>query len=300
MTDSTASAAWRLQYPFESRYLEVGGANMHYIDQGSPESDVILMMHGNPTWSFYWRHLVGGLSDQYRTIAIDHIGCGLSDKPADYNYCLQQHVNNACELIEQLDLTNVTLMAHDWGGSIGMGTLLKLKERFSRIVLFNTAAFPPPYIPFRIRVCRWPVVGKIALQGFNLFARAAITMATEQSEGLDPVAVDGLLAPYDNWNNRIATYKFVKDIPLSPSHKTWAVLEEIEAGLGSVKDLPIQLIWGMKDWCFRPECLTRLHEHWPNADVTKFEDGGHYIVEDKRAEITPLVKSFLQNNPVPR
>ena len=273
---------------------------MHYIDQGSRESDVILMMHGNPTWSFYWRHLVSGLSDQYRTIAIDHIGCGLSDKPADYNYCLQQHIDNACELVERLDLTNVTLMAHDWGGSIGMGTLLKLKERFSRIVLFNTAAFPPPYIPFRIRVCRWPVVGKLALQGFNLFARAAITMATEQRDGLDPVAVDGLLAPYDNWNNRVATYKFVKDIPLSPSHRTWKVLEDIEAGLSSVKDLPIQLIWGMKDWCFRPECLTRLHEHWPTAHVTEFEDGGHYIVEDKKEEITPLVKSFLENNPVPR
>ena len=78
------------------------------------------------------------------------------------------------------------------------------------------------------------------------------------------------------------------------------MLEEIEAGLGSVKDLPIQLIWGMKDWCFRPECLTRLEHHWPSADVTQFDDGGHYIVEDKRAEITPLVKSFLQNNPVPQ
>ena len=299
MTDTSASATWRLQYPFESRFTDVGGAKMHYIDQGSEKSDVILMMHGNPTWSFYWRHLVNGLSDQYRTIAIDHIGCGLSDKPADYNYCLQQHVDNACALIEKMDLTNVTLMAHDWGGAIGMGTLLKLKERFSRIVLFNTAAFPPPYIPFRIRVCRWPLVGKIALQGFNLFARAAITMATEQSEGLDPVAVDGLLAPYNNWNNRIATYKFVKDIPLSPSHQTWPVLEGIESGLSSVKDLPIQLIWGMKDWCFRPECLTRLQGHWPGAEVTQFEDGGHYIVEDKRDEITPLVMSFLQNNPVP-
>jgi haloalkane dehalogenase len=300
MTDTSASAAWRLQYPFESRFIDVGGAKMHYVDQGSHESDVILMMHGNPTWSFYWRHLVSGLSQEYRTIAVDHIGCGMSEKPADHNYCLQQHIDNACELIERLDLKDVTLMAHDWGGAIGMGTLLKMKERFSRIVLFNTAAFPPPYIPFRISVCRWPIVGKIALQGFNLFARAAITMATEQPEGLDPATVDGLLAPYDNWNNRIATYKFVKDIPLSQSHPTWPVLEEIEAGLSSLKDWPIQLIWGMKDWCFRPECLTRLQSHWPNADVTQFEDGGHYIVEDKRNEITPLVRSFLKNNPVSR
>ncbi len=300
MTDTSVQPAWRQQYPFESRFLEIDGARMHYVDQGSPDSDVILMMHGNPTWSFYWRHLISGLSDQYRTIALDHIGCGLSDKPAGYDYCLQQHIDNACALIEALDLTNVTLMAHDWGGSIGMGTLLKLKERFSRIVLFNTAAFPPPYIPFRIRVCRWPVVGKIALQGFNLFAKAAITMATEQKKGLDPVAIQGLLAPYDNWQNRIATYKFVKDIPLSPSHRTWQVLENIEAGLESVKDFPIQLIWGMQDWCFRPECLDRLHAHWPRADVTRFDDGGHYIVEDKIAQIIPTVRLFLENNPVQR
>ena len=294
----TATPAWRQQYPFESRYAEIDGCRLHYIDHGTDEGDVILMMHGNPTWSFYWRHLVSDLSNNYRAIAIDHLGCGLSDKPADYDYCLQNHIDNACRIVEQLDLSNITLMAHDWGGAIGMGTLLKLKERFKRVVLFNTAAFPPPYIPFRIRVCRWPVIGKIALQGGNLFARAAITMATEQPEGMDPVAAEGLLAPYNSWANRIATYKFVKDIPLSKSHKTWDVLEEIEERLDELQDWPIQLIWGMRDWCFRSECLERLERHWPQAKVARFEDGGHYIVEDKAAQITPLVRQFLSDHPV--
>ena len=256
------------------------------------------MVHGNPTWSFYWRNLVADLSDQYRTIAIDHLGCGLSDKPTGYDYCLQNHIDNACALVETLDLRNVTLLAHDWGGAIGMGTLLRLKERFSRIVLFNTAAFVPPYIPFRIRVCRWPVFGQVALQGFNLFAKAAVTMGTERAGGLREATAAGLLAPYNNWKNRTAIYRFVKDIPLSPSHRTWDVLAGIEKGLDSVKDLPVHLVWGMKDWCFRPECLHRLQSHWPDAEVTKFENAGHYVVEDEADRITPIVKKFLADHPI--
>ena len=251
------------------------------------------MVHGNPTWSFYYRNLINGLSDQYRTVAVDHLGCGLSDKPADWDYCLQNHISNLVSLVESLDLRGATLIAHDWGGAIGLGTLQRLRERFERIVLFNTAAFPPPYIPFRIRVCRWPLVGKLGLQGMNLFARAAITMATERDKGLPPEVADGLLAPYDSWANRIATYKFVKDIPLSDRHRTWDVLQTIEAGLGDLESLPIKLIWGMKDWCFRPECLDRLVQHWPRADVTKFENGGHYIVEDEPEAVVSLVRDFL-------
>ena len=197
------------------------------------------MVHGNPTWSFYWRRLIGSLSIDRRTVAIDHLGCGLSDKPSDYDYCLQNHIDNLIRLVDTLDLKNVTLMAHDWGGAIGMGALLARQERFKKIILFNTGAFPPPFIPFRIRVCRWPLIGKIGVQGFNLFARAATIMATERKGGLPQTVADGLLAPYDNWKNRIAIYRFVKDIPLTRKHPTWSVLEQIESRLGEVADWPI-------------------------------------------------------------
>lgn len=298
-TDSSPSG-WRAEYPFESNFVSVGQHRQHYIDRGDPGADPLLMVHGNPTWSFYWRHLVAGLSDQYRTIAVDHLGCGLSDKPTDYDYCLENHIANLCALVEELDLRNVTLLAHDWGGAIGMGTLLKLKDRFKRIVLFNTAAFPPPYIPFRIRVCRWPVFGPVALQGFNLFARAAVTMGTERAGGLRGTTADGLLAPYDSWQNRTAIYQFVKDIPLSPSHRTWEVLAGMESELATVKSLPIHLVWGMKDWCFRPECLERLQSHWPDAEVTRFANAGHYVVEDESDAITPIVRKFLSDHPIAR
>lgn len=298
--------AWRSQYPFGSHFLPVGGFNLHYVDEGPGSTSTaesndhalgpVLMIHGNPTWSFYYRNLILALREHRRCIAVDHIGCGLSDKPADFDYCLQQHIDNVTALVEHLDLSNVTLVAHDWGGSIGLGALLAMKERFKRIVLFNTAAFPPPYIPFRIRVCRWPIVGKIGLQGFNLFAKAAIRMATEQKGGLPSTVAEGLLAPYDSWNNRIATYQFVKDIPLSRSHRTWSVLEGIEKQLPDLSSMPSLLMWGMKDWCFRPECLERFESYWPQAEVHRYEDAGHYVVEDELEKIVPTLQDFLNRN----
>lgn len=301
-------STWRPQYPFRSHFLPLDSARLHYVDEG-PADDVhqdanpqqtLLMVHGNPTWSFYYRNLISHFRDRYRTVAVDHVGCGLSDKPQAYNYRLQQHIDNLCQLVDHLDLSRVTLVAHDWGGAIGLGTLLARREKFERIVLFNTAAFPPPYIPFRIRVCRWPIFGKLALQGFNLFARAAITMATEQPQGLPQETIDGLLAPYDSWNHRIATYQFVKDIPLSRSHPTWSVLEQIETQLPTLADFPSALMWGMKDWCFRPECLERFQAAWPQASVHRFENGGHYVVEDEIKQIIPALDAFLTDNPIGR
>jgi haloalkane dehalogenase len=287
--------AWRAEYPFASNFFSLGKHQLHYVDE-APDSSVggpVLFCHGNPTWSFYYRNLISAVSKSRRAIAIDNIGCGLSDKPAGYDYCLQNHIDNACQLVDDLDLWNVTLVAHDWGGAIGVGALQGRPERFKRIVLFNTAAFPPPYCPFRIRACRWPIVGKIGLQGFNLFAKAAVTMATERKGGLPETIAQGMLAPYDNWANRVATYGFVKDIPLSKGHKTYAVLERMESRLKEFADWPIMLAWGMKDWCFRPECLERFESHWPKAEVHRFAEAGHYVVEDAKDQVVEKLINFL-------
>ena len=135
------------------------------------------MVHGNPTWSFYWRRLIRAFCDRFRAVVPDHLGCGLSDKPQQYPYCLQTHIDNLVSLIDQLDLQQVTLLGHDWGGPIGLGAALTRPERFWRFVLFNTGAFPPPYIPWRIRICRMPLLGCMAVHGLNLFSRAALRMA---------------------------------------------------------------------------------------------------------------------------
>lgn len=286
---------WRSLYPFGSHFFETGsGARLHYLDEGPRGAPPLLMVHGNPTWSFYWRNLVLGLRDDYRCVVPDHIGCGLSDKPQRYRYQLAQHIDNLAELVEKLDLKNITLLAHDWGGAIGLGAVLKSQQRFSRIVLFNTGAFPPPFVPWRIAACRIPIFGKVAIQGFNLFARAAISMATEKPERMTPEVRAGLLAPYDNWANRIATYRFVKDIPFSKLHPTWHTLGSIESQLFTLRDKPIALVWGMRDWCFDPRCLTRFRQHWPDAEVHELADCGHYVVEDAHERIVPIVREFLR------
>lgn len=287
---------WRSLYPFESREISLGGLRYHYLDEGQGEP--LLFVHGNPTWSFYWRSLIAAFRGRYRCVAVDHIGCGLSDKPADYPYTLSQHIENLKHLVTALDLSRITLFAHDWGGAIGLGTALALPERFSRLVLFNTGAFPPPFIPLRIRVCRTPLLGKLAIQGANLFARAALSMAVENPERMTPEVRAGLLAPYDRWSHRVATYRFVQDIPNSPRHPTWQILEQIETGLPSLASRPTQFIWGMRDWCFTPACLERLLRSFPNAEVHRLADAGHYVIEDAHERIVPLVEEFLARRSV--
>jgi len=289
---------WRSLYPYESNFLEIQGLQYHYVDQGDPSSKPLLMVHGNPTWSFYWRNLINAFSDRYRTIAPDHVGCGLSEKSADFPYTLQSHIDNLVALIERLDLSQVTLLVHDWGGAIGLGAALRASDRIARLVLFNTGAFPPPFIPHRIRACRMPVLGRLAVQGFNLFARPALTMAMEHPARLSPAARAGLIAPYDSWTNRRAVYRFVADIPLTKRHPTYQTLVDIEQGLPSLKHLPATMIWGMKDWCFTPECLDRLLESLPNAEAHRLADAGHYVIEDETEKVIELVDAFLEQHPL--
>ncbi len=226
------------------------------------------------------------------------MGCGLSDKPADYPYCLQQHIDNLVALIRQLDLRDITLLVHDWGGAIGLGAALEVPDRVTRLVLFNTGAFPPPYIPLRIRMCRIPVLGTLGMRGLNLFSRAALTMATAQPAGLTRQVRAGLLAPYDSWAHRVAVDRFVKDIPASPRHPTWAVLERIEQGLSSLASRPVAVCWGMRDWCFTDVCLKKFERLFPDAEVHRFEDAGHYVVEDAGERIIPILEEFLAGHPL--
>lgn len=288
----SSSADWRKLYPFSSHTLALPEAQMHYVDEGSGEP--MLMVHGNPTWSFYWRNIITQFCDTHRMVAVDHIGCGLSDKPQQYTYRLQQHIDNLVALIDHLDLSGINLLVHDWGGAIGLGAALARPERFARLVLFNTAAFPPPYCPLRIRACRIPMFGPWMVRTFNAFARPALTMATEKPERFTPDVCAGYIAPYDNYANRIATARFVQDIPLSQSHPTYAVLKQIEQQLPTLSHLPIQLIWGGQDWCFRLECLERFQTIWPSARATIFNDAGHYVVEDASERIEPILRDFLK------
>lgn len=286
-----AQADWRALYPFASHWLTLAAGRCHFVDEG--QGPPVLFVHGNPTWSFYWRNLILALREQYRVIAVDHLGCGLSDKPQQYSYRLQDHIDNLVALVDSLDLRELTICGHDWGGAISLGAALARPDRIARIVMLNTGAFPPPFFPWRIRVCRTPGLGKLALQGLNLFSLSALRMAVRDPGCLTPAVRAGLLAPYNSWENRIGVYSFVKDIPASPSHPTWATLQHIEQGLAGFADRPIQLIWGMQDWCFRPACLRRFQQHWPSADVVEIPQAGHWVVEEAAEEVERSLRWFL-------
>ncbi len=290
-------AGFAEEYPFASHFLDLDGVRYHYLDEGGGET--LLFVHGNPTWSFAWRHLVRDLSRDYRVLAVDHVGCGFSDKPQDYDYTLATHVGNLERFVEALDLQRITLLAHDWGGAIGMGAAGRLPGRFARFVLFNTAAFRSQRIPWRIAVCRWPVLGPWAIRGFNLFAIAALRMAVVKHERMTPAVRRGYLAPYDSWAHRIATLRFVQDIPLRAAHPSYRTLTDVEQGLDQFQDSPMQFIWGMKDWCFTPAFLKEFQTRFPQAETAAFEDAGHYVFEDAREKIPPVLREFFQKHPLP-
>jgi len=292
----TTTADWRSLYPFESREATVAGRRYHYLDEG--DGAVLLLVHGNPTWSFYWREIIKALRGRYRLIVPDHVGCGLSERPtaAEYPYTLARRVDDLGELVEQLDLRWITLLAHDWGGAIGMGTAVAAPERFSRFVLFNTGAFTGGRCPMRIRLCRTPMLGRLAVQGLNLFARAALAAAVCKRKRMTPAVRAGLLAPYDSWAHREAVYRFVLDIPLHRGHPSYERLAQIETGLVQFRQHPVCLIWGMRDWCFTPAFLERFIEFFPQAKVHRIADAGHYVIEDAHERIVPLVERFLQDN----
>ena len=291
-----SQADWQELFPFEPRAIELDGLRYAYVDCG--QGDTLLAVHGNPTWSFYWRELIRGLAPKYRVIAVDHIGCGRSDKPHNYAYRLAQHVENLSHFVERLDLRDVTLLAHDWGGAIGLGAAVAQPDRFARFVMFNTAAFRSTRMPWRIGACRVPILGRLAVQGFNGFARAALRMAVCRHERMTPAVRAGLLAPYDSWRNRQAIYRFVEDIPTSPRHPSYATLRSIEERLPQLADNPWMFIWGMRDWCFTPEFLAQFLTYYPTAEVHRIADAGHYVVEDAHEQIVPLVEQFLEKHPL--
>jgi haloalkane dehalogenase len=282
---------WRSEYPFQSNFMELADGNrLHYVDEGS--GPPVLMVHGNPTWSFYYRHLVQSLQDRYRTIAVDHVGCGLSSKPQKYSYTLTQHIQNLTQLIEHLGLDGVHLVVHDWGGPIGLGMAGRFPEKIRSLTILNTGAFPPLYIPWRIFALRFPWLGSLAIRRFNLFAGPATRMTMNRTK-LSDIAKAGLLAPYKGHANRVAIDAFVKDIPFSKSHHVYNELAQIERNLTHLADKPIQFIWGMQDWCFSPKCLSKFQELFPAANVLEIADAGHYVLEDAKEDVLAAISTFL-------
>lgn len=284
-------------YPFTSNWLEIAGQRMHYLDEGPRDAPVVLMVHGNPTWSFYYRNLVLALRDRYRCIVPDHIGCGLSDKPGDnhYTYTLASRISDLGALMEHVQpKTPVHLVVHDWGGMIGFGWAAERPEEIASMVVTNTAAFPLPKdkkFPPALWLVRNTAVGALLVQGLNAFAVLAARVAFKK-----PVSAEvrkGYTGPYDSWANRIAILRFVQDIPLVPEDAAWNIVSSTEARLPDFADKPCLLAWGEKDFVFDLHFLHKWQRIFPRAKVLRYPDCGHYILEDGGLALTGAISTFL-------
>jgi haloalkane dehalogenase len=254
------------------------------------------MVHGNPTWSFYYRDLILALRDRHRCLAPDHIGCGLSDKPgdADYSYTLRQRVDDLEAWIDGLGLTApVTLVVHDWGGMIGMGYAVRHPERIARLVVLNTSAFLLPEskrFPWPLWLSRTPL-GALLIRGFNAFSATASYVCCTRTR-LAPRVRRAYRAPYNSWANRIATLRFVQDIPLRPGDPSYADVAYVQENTDKLRGVPMLICWGLRDFVFDKHFLEKWKAAFPAAEVHEFADCGHYILEDAREEVIPLIERF--------
>jgi haloalkane dehalogenase len=283
-------------YPFAGRYMEMEGIRLHYLDEGKGEP--VVMLHGNPTWSFYYRDLVIALRDRFRCIVPDHIGCGLSDKPGNdrYPYTLERRVEDLSRLLESLGIdSGITLVLHDWGGMIGMAWAAANPHLIKKLVIMNTAAFHLPRekaFPLPLRICRDTLLGALLVRGFNAFSLTASFVGCKRN----PMPAELRRAyrlPYDSWRNRIATLRFVQDIPLKEGDRGYQLVSDTEAGLHLFRNTPMAIFWGELDFVFDRTFLSEWQRRFPHAEVHSFRDAGHYILEDAKVEVIPLIADFI-------
>jgi haloalkane dehalogenase len=291
---------WPSQYPFQGRRIDLGGYRMHYLDEGKGET--VLMVHGNPSWSFYFRELVKGLSGTNRCIVPDHIGMGLSDRPGEerYTYTLKSRIDDLDKLMERLAPSGpVNLVLHDWGGMIGMGWAVRHPERVKSIVAFNTACFRLPVekkFPGLLRILRGSVSG-VPIRASRLARRFVLSNCVAKRK-LSPEAMDAYLSVCDGWKESLAVHRFVQDIPLAPEDPAWDVVADIESKLGAFAETPMLLPWGLKDWVFDQAFLNGWTRRFHKAAVRPFEDCGHFLLEDAPEELVPQIRDFVAR-PVP-
>jgi len=283
-------------YPWTGRTITgADGLAQHFIDEG--EGPVVLMVHGNPTWSFYYRALVADLSRDHRCIVPDHIGCGLSDKPSDWGYRVPDHIDKLCELIETLDLRDITLVVHDWGGAIGYAAAIRMPERFLRFVVTNTGAFLLP-LPASLKALRFPGYGHVVVQGLNGFLRLGMAFAVGHKDRFAGPVRDGYFAPYGSWAERQVIRRFIEEIPIEADHPNRALLETLDAGLPALTGRPHIVFWGQQDWVFHPGYLEGWKQRLPDAEVHVYDDCSHWVVEEASDRMLPLIRGFMERHPL--
>jgi len=287
-------------FPYAGADFDRDGLRMHYVDVGSGQP--VVMVHGNPTWGVYYRRLIAALEPTHRCIVPDHIGMGRSEKPGDdrYSYTLASRVDALEALLDRLGVVeNITLVVHDWGGMIGMAYAVRHPERIARLVVMNTSIGHLPEgkrFPPALALTRTPL-GAFLVRGFNAFSAAASRVCCTRHP-MSPEIRAAYRAPYDSWANRIATLRFVQDIPLKPSDPSYAIVTEVEDNAYKLAEIPKLICWGLRDFVFSYHFLEKWIDAYPDAEVQRFEDCGHYILEDATDEVVPVIQRFLARHPV--
>lgn len=289
-------------FAFSPKTFDARGHKMAYLDEGEGAHTVV-MVHGNPTWSFYYRNLVNALSGTYRCIVPDHVGCGMSARPGldGYAFSLDDRITDLELLLAHANVSDkVTLVAHDWGGMIAMAWARRHPERVARIVLMNTGAFPLPTgerLPLRIKLGRESTMGAGMIRQFGAFSRSAVRMCMTRTRMGEDVR-RGFLAPYQTPHEREAVAKFVQTIPMAPADEGWDEIKAVEASLDQFKGIPRLLVWGHKDFVFDKAFFDTFVGHWPDAETMYLDDAGHYVLEDAKEDVIPRIEAFLAAHPV--
>lgn len=291
--------------PFDVSFksTQIEGDRISYVDEG--QGEVLLMLHGNPTWSYLYRHLIADLKKDYRCVAPDLLGYGLSDKPPQGDYSMEAHIRRLGIFVEKLGLENITLVCQDWGGIIGLSYAARNKERFSRLIPMNTTGFSPR-TPNDFKKClrawampyllsfKMPFIGKKMAMDWNLFLQWGMRLGTYNTKRqMHRKAMLGYLYPFQRVNDRVAIMKSVRQIPTGPLDRVWWLLRGTEKALAGW-DVRTRVIWGMKDPVFVPWFIERFEKILPNHEPSlKIATAGHFLQDDEPEAVILGIREFL-------
>lgn len=275
------------EYPFEDHWFERDGVFIHFVDEGN--GTPVLMLHGNPTWSFLYRKVIKGLSGTCRAIVPDYPGFGFSNHPPNYGYTPQEHAEWVDALISRLNISYFVLVVQDWGGPIGLSIAVNRPNKLAGIALCNTWCWPPM---LNARIFSWIMggpVGKYMHLRHNFFAKVMVPAGISHHQAKTAEVLKAYTNPFPTPETRIGTYVFPRQIRKASS---W--LKTVEEGLFALRDKPVEMVWAMKDPAFGKEnYIKKWQSHFPDASIDRIEDASHYLQEDNPERIIAAIKRLL-------